>query len=711
MGTVANLAVKIGANTQDFTAGLSNVATEVGGVSSKLSSIGAALAGAFTVTAIIGAAKQVIDFADKLENLSAKTGITTTGLQKLGLAFQSSGVSMDTVAQNATRLSKALIEGDKGVVNTLGKLGLSLSELKTLAPEQQFIKVADAIGSIPNPTERAFAAMQIFGRGGAELLQGMNGKLAETTAEFERMGMVIDAETIKSVDTFGDQIGILGKQFLAIGAEVLGPFLPLLSKLAEGLLYVARIIGDVLVGVIKWVQIGFLELGAGIARFLGSVAEAATHIPLLGKHLGFAGDAARWFYQDAAKADAQIAKLKDPIKGVGDVAKVTAPALIGLGGATSASSKEAEKAAAAWKKWNEQVNVGSKNLTYQMAQLGVVPPLIENANEATKPLASSTLDLSLAMAAVPWDVQSQGVKDTVDQFIYANSLIGQFVLGLQGVGEMALQSLSDNLAGAILQAQSFKDAFVNVWHNIKSSVLNILSDLLSQIINGFLKGLLGAIMGQQNAFGAALGGLFGGGGGGGLGGIIGGGGLLGKIPGLGSLLGLGGGAAAGGGILGASAAPSLGALLGAAPGGAAAAGAGAAASGGLMGTIGALATNPFTIAGAGVLALFASGVLTGGAKTLRESFAGGIYAKHGITDEMYNAARAGETIEDERAAYEAYQASKGVTVNLAVNAVDAQGVSEFVQSGSFIESFTDALRNNRYGLLTAVDGLLDPAPA
>jgi hypothetical protein len=41
-----------------------------------------------------------------------------------------------------------------------------------------------------------------------------------------------------------------------------------------------------------------------------------------------------------------------------------------------------------------------------------------------------------------------------------------------------------------------------------------------------------------------------------------------------------------------------------------------------------------------------------------------------------------------------------------VDAIDAQGVRAFVQSGEFIESFIDALRLNRNSLLTASQDLI-----
>ncbi len=305
--------------------------------------IGVALAGAFTVTAIVGMGKKVLDFADNLTNLAAKTGISTTGLQKLELAFQGSGVSLDTVTSNVTKLAKNLIDGDKSAVSALDKLGLSAKNLKTLAPEQQFLTVADAVGKIQNPTEKAYAAMAIFGKGGAELLQGLSGHLTETTAEFEKMGLIIDEETVEAADKFGDQLGLMGKQLLGIAANAIGPLLPALSALANLFVTVAGYVGKATGVLVDWVQRGILAAYSAIARFVAGLADAATHIPLLGKHLGIAGTAADALRASADKADAKLTEMFTSTSNVGKAAATSAPALIGLGKATDTAAKAASE--------------------------------------------------------------------------------------------------------------------------------------------------------------------------------------------------------------------------------------------------------------------------------------------------------------------------------------------------------------------------------
>jgi hypothetical protein len=165
------------------------------------------MAAAFSFTAIVAAGKSVIDFASHLTDLSQRTGISTTGLQKLQLAFEQSGISLDTVTTATDKLAKNLIGGDKSAIGALEKLGLSVTALKQMAPEEQLLAVADAVGKIQNPTEKAYAAMTVFGKGGAELLAGLTGNLKQTTDGFEAMGLIIDEKTIAAADDFGTSSG------------------------------------------------------------------------------------------------------------------------------------------------------------------------------------------------------------------------------------------------------------------------------------------------------------------------------------------------------------------------------------------------------------------------------------------------------------------------------------------------------------------------
>ncbi len=239
--------------------GVAQQATAVGTSFLKLTgavAVGSLLADAVKAlgTAVIDTAKDTIKYADSLADLSAKTGMTTTGLQKLGFATEQSGVSLESVTRASTKLGAALVAGDKSVVGGLTKLGLSVAELRQLQPDQLFVKVADAVGKITDPMERARRAQEIFGKQGLELLPALTGEMAKTVAEAEKLGIIISPEVIANAAKLADQFDILALQGRAFVAEALAPMVPLLSEIVQG-------ISDVAGGVIEKLKTAFVDPG------------------------------------------------------------------------------------------------------------------------------------------------------------------------------------------------------------------------------------------------------------------------------------------------------------------------------------------------------------------------------------------------------------------------------------------------------------------
>ena len=108
---------------------------------------------------IVAAGKKLLDLTGNLTDLSAKTGIGTTALQTLGYVTEQAGISLDQVSGAVTKMSKALVTGDKSAVAGLQALNLSTADLLKMSPDQAFTTIGDAIAKIPNPMERATASI------------------------------------------------------------------------------------------------------------------------------------------------------------------------------------------------------------------------------------------------------------------------------------------------------------------------------------------------------------------------------------------------------------------------------------------------------------------------------------------------------------------------------------------------------------------------
>jgi len=333
MGGTLSVVFKIAADISALERGV-NKATGV------LDSLAGAVKAAFTVAAIERAITSVVRFASQLSDLSARTGISTSGLQRLELAFRSTGGTIEAVVAASDFLSKTLVGGGASVVSAMGTLGLSIKDLLALSPEQRFITVADAIGQIQNPAERAYARVLLLGRGSAALAAGMTGDLARITQEFDRLGQVVEDDTVAALDTFGDQVQSVGRSLLVVGATALAPLLPALSALATALQRIASILGTGLSVAIRSFQTAVGLLLEGLARFLAAMVVLAQKIPFVGTQLTGLADASRWLtaYADGTK-DAIHGLWNETVKMTPVVTAAKTP-LLGLGeGADKAGEK------------------------------------------------------------------------------------------------------------------------------------------------------------------------------------------------------------------------------------------------------------------------------------------------------------------------------------------------------------------------------------
>jgi hypothetical protein len=146
-------------------------------------------------------ARSALDAADATVKASAKSGISTAEYQRLAYAAKLSGASMGTVEVAMKTLQMAISSGDKD----LARLGLDLNALSAASPDQQFLRVAEAVAAIEDPARRTVAAVASFGRSGIDLLP-MISSLSEMRDEADRLGLVLDGKALAAAERFNDTL-------------------------------------------------------------------------------------------------------------------------------------------------------------------------------------------------------------------------------------------------------------------------------------------------------------------------------------------------------------------------------------------------------------------------------------------------------------------------------------------------------------------------
>lgn len=226
--------------------------------------IGAGIAGAFGV-----AVNAAIDYGGTIQDAATKTGIGAEELQKLKFGAEQSGVSFDGLQGAIIKMNKSISEardGTKAQSEAFQRLGIDLSTLAGLSPDQQFMRIAEALSRVTDPALKTSLAMDLFGKSGAQLIPFLNEGAAGMEAlgqKAQELGLVMSGDAVAQAEAFGDQWEAMKLQFQQVAVQLGSALIPALQQLMPR---IQEIIGNV----IAWVQAN-PQLTASIATVVGAV--------------------------------------------------------------------------------------------------------------------------------------------------------------------------------------------------------------------------------------------------------------------------------------------------------------------------------------------------------------------------------------------------------------------------------------------------------
>lgn len=215
----AELVVKVRADASSLASEMKKAENVVTGSTKKMEAGVTSLASSFKtlipaigVAALIGFAKSAVSAADKLNDLSQRTGVAASTLSALNIPLKQGGSSVDEFAASINKMNNMIGEASKGqsqdLIDTFNHLGLSIEKLMQLTPEQQFYEIATALNKIQNQAEFTNTGMAIFGRSFssiAPLIRQSNGELDKFVANAKAGGEALTEEQLKRIDDFGDK--------------------------------------------------------------------------------------------------------------------------------------------------------------------------------------------------------------------------------------------------------------------------------------------------------------------------------------------------------------------------------------------------------------------------------------------------------------------------------------------------------------------------
>ena len=183
---------------------------------------------------------QALDLGGKLTDLQDQTGIAADKILIFQQAFKNAGLEADSFGQLINKMQDGLVSAQEGtgkVADALSKLGLKLSDLQGMTPDEQFRAIGKAISGIEDPALKTSLAMDIFGRSGGKLnalFADMDGAIAEAKSELGSLPDVM-AKNAGLFDKVGDKISTIAGKFVSFAAGVIERVLPALESITTAL--------------------------------------------------------------------------------------------------------------------------------------------------------------------------------------------------------------------------------------------------------------------------------------------------------------------------------------------------------------------------------------------------------------------------------------------------------------------------------------------
>tara|TARA_B100001741_G_scaffold247478_1_gene208910 strand:- start:314 stop:1864 length:1551 start_codon:yes stop_codon:yes gene_type:complete len=189
--------------------------------------------------AFIGMANNALKTVDAIGKLSKSTGISTEGLQAFSLAASDAGVDQVALSGAFGRMSKRLAEAAKGFGEAkpaLEQLGLSAANLVKLSPDEQFLRIGEAIGGLATEGEKAAIAFKIFSDQGLRLVPLFDDIRKKTSAaqeELSQLGVLLSKREISNVESLNDSLNRVQKTISGIIQKVVAELAPAVKLIAD----------------------------------------------------------------------------------------------------------------------------------------------------------------------------------------------------------------------------------------------------------------------------------------------------------------------------------------------------------------------------------------------------------------------------------------------------------------------------------------------
>jgi len=205
----------------------------------KAMGIAATAAGVAVLLAFKKMVKEYVETGDMIHKMALRTGFAATALSELAYAADISGADISMLEKGVKNMAKVLVYASDGLetyAKEFRRIGLDYKELLKLKPEEQFLRIADALAEVEDHTIKSAAAQIIFGRAGMMLLplfaEGAEG-MKRLREEAHLLGNIFDEEAAAKAAALKDAQTALTGSVKGLSIAILTDLIPVLTDVTK----------------------------------------------------------------------------------------------------------------------------------------------------------------------------------------------------------------------------------------------------------------------------------------------------------------------------------------------------------------------------------------------------------------------------------------------------------------------------------------------
>lgn len=194
--------------------------------------------------ALVGMVTKSSETADRIDKLSAKTGLSKQAFQEWDYVLGQNGIEiekMQTGMKTLTANMDSAISGNENMASAFDSLGVSITNAdgSMRGQEETMNDVILKLADMPNGTEKARLATELFGKAGVELMPMLNNGAAgieELKERSHELGLVMSDEAVNAGVVFGDTLDDVKDSLGMVATKVGSEIMPIAQQMLDWVL-------------------------------------------------------------------------------------------------------------------------------------------------------------------------------------------------------------------------------------------------------------------------------------------------------------------------------------------------------------------------------------------------------------------------------------------------------------------------------------------